>query len=258
MHVINKVPSIYILGSPVHTLTLQESVQHISKLLERGGLHQIITANPEILYSARKDEDLQKLIAGASLVTADGIGVVWAARQQGEKLRERVTGIDLMAELLTVAGSKNWSCYFLGAAPGVAEKAGQKIKELHPGLSIAGTRHGYFKKEEEQIIIEEILEKKPQLLFVGLGAPRQEKWINNLFKTVTEKQARNLQQAGHIAMGVGGSFDVFAGTVKRAPQWTQKMHIEWLYRLLSQPTRIKRQVRLPLFALEVLRQKRSN
>ncbi|QGG47184.1 WecB/TagA/CpsF family glycosyltransferase [Heliorestis convoluta] len=243
---------IKILGTPIDPVTMAQAIEKAKEMLHQGGYHQIVTANPEILYQAQKDQELQKILEEASLVTADGIGVVWASRKLATPVPERVTGIDLMASLLEESAQQGWPCFFLGSAPGIAEKAAEKLKQKHPTLQIAGTQDGYFPPERTEEITQRIKTSQTKILFVGLGAPRQERWIHQFI----EKAKRTSHQP-LIAIGIGGSMDVLAGKTNRAPQWIQKLHLEWLYRLSKEPHRIKRQLNLPLFAIEVLKQSRK-
>lgn len=236
---------VQILGVPMDRVSMNEAVKRISEMITSGRPHQVITANPEILLSSTKDEELKKIIKEASLVTADGIGVVWAASFLGLPVPERVTGIDLAEQLLKTAAKKTWKVYLLGSAPGVVEMAKMKLEHRYPGLIIVGTFHGYFSSEEEKAILAEIKKTQPNLLFVGLGAPRQEKWIHkNRFSFPREL----------VAIGIGGSLDVFSGKIKRAPKWAIKWKIEWLYRLIKEPKRLKRQLQLPVFVWETIKQ----
>lgn len=229
-----------VLGVKVHRVTMAEAVAKIADGVESGQGAQVVTANPELIHFADRDPRLRQLINSAYLVTADGIGVVWAAKKLGFPVPERVTGIDLIEALFPVADEKQWRIFFLGSKPGVAEKAAQKVAEKYPGIQWQA-HHGYFKKEEEGEVLEKIRSFSPHLLLVGLGAPRQEFWIFSHRYLPT------------ISIGVGGSFDALSGVNKRAPQWIQKIHLEWLYRLLKQPSRWRRQLVLPRFAWQVIR-----
>ncbi|ABZ83451.1 glycosyl transferase, wecb/taga/cpsf family, putative [Heliomicrobium modesticaldum Ice1] len=251
------IETVNILGTPVHRLSMADTVMEIEKRIEAGGRHQIITANPEILYHAYKDPYIQQLLTEASLVTADGIGVVWAASLLGKPVPERVTGIDLMSVLLNRAAEKKWPCFFYGGRPGrrggskeegrsVAEEAARRLCDELPGLLIAGTAHGYLSAAEQAALHLQIEAAKPRLLFVGLGAPRQEQWIRDYLRRTPLRDI--------VAIGIGGSLDVFAGRAQRAPQWCQKWHMEWLYRLIKEPARWRRQLNLPRFVWAVLRQ----
>ncbi|MZP43135.1 WecB/TagA/CpsF family glycosyltransferase [Heliobacterium gestii] len=253
----NILETVNILGTPVHRLTMAGAIQEIERRIKSGGRHQIVTANPEILYSAHHDPSIRQLLSEASLVTADGIGVVWAASILGKPVAERVTGIDLMADLLARAAKQGWPCFFYGGKPGrkeaspeeersVAEEAARRLCDRFPGLQIAGTAHGYISASEQAALHLQIDAAKPRLLFVGLGAPRQEQWIRDFFRATTLNDI--------VAIGIGGSLDVFSGRVQRAPQWCQQWHLEWLYRLVKEPARWKRQLNLPRFVWAVLRQ----
>jgi N-acetylglucosaminyldiphosphoundecaprenol N-acetyl-beta-D-mannosaminyltransferase len=204
----------------------------------------VVTANPELLQQAGRDGELMRVLNSADIVVADGVGVVWASRRLGRPLPERVPGIDLMSRLIERAAGLGLSVYFLGGRPGVAERAAKTLSARYPGLRVAGVMHGYFNPEEERAVIDRIREARPAMLFVGLGQPRQELFI-----------ARHKHLLGAaLAMGIGGSMDVIAGDVGRAPRWMQDAGIEWIYRLVSQPGRARRHLALPLFALRVLRE----
>ncbi|ABO51615.1 N-acetylmannosaminyltransferase [Desulforamulus reducens MI-1] len=235
---------IKLLGAPVDALNMKETVSQIKEFFKKGSKpHFIITLNPEYLYRAQDNEELMKLVQGADLVTPDGTGIVWAAKMAGFPVPERVTGIDLMLNLIPVAEQEGWGIFLLGAAPGVAEDTAKNLKKQYPNLIIAGTHDGYFKPQEEAAIVKKIAEAKPHLLFVALGMPRQEQWIH-----------RYKDQLGvPVSMGVGGSFDVIAGRVERVSPWLQKLNLEWLGRLLKEPQRWRRQLVLPKFAWLVIK-----
>jgi len=235
-----------ILGCKVHLVNMAEAVQIVEQMIEDGrNENQVVTLNAEIIYQTKKEIKLQNIINQANLVTADGIGTVWAARTLGYPQKERVSGIDLIHELCIMGATRGWKIYLLGAAPGVAEKAGQELKQSYPGLKVCGIGHGYFSLEDENEIIADINSKSPDILFVALGAPKQEYWINQKRDTLKVP----------VCIGVGGSFDVIAGIKKRAPKIFIAFNLEWLYRLLTEPSRWKRQLALPAFVLAVLKQK---
>lgn len=233
-----------LLKAPVDSLTMEQCVERVAELIKAGGAHRVITLNPEILYRAvQSDHTLMELLNKADLVTADGEGIVWAGRVAGTPFPERVTGIDLMLCLTERAAKEGWPIYLLGAAPGVAEEAAANLTRRYPGLQVAGTQHGYFKPDEEAGLAQSIKQASPRLLFVALGAPAQEKWID-----------RHIEHLGHVvAIGVGGSLDVISGRVARSPLWMQKLKIEWLGRLLREPSRWRRMLVLPKFAWLVLK-----
>lgn len=231
-----------ILGVTFDVLTMNEAVKKAMSFFEDGRKHIICTPNPEIVMEAQEDEQLMNILKAADLVVPDGIGVVWASKYSKKRIKERVAGYDLGQNLMKEMAKTNKSVYFFGGAPGVAAQAAKKMQKEYEGLRIVGVRNGYFSGKEEKEIIAEIKACKPDLLLVGLGAPKQEKWIYDNLRFTNAK----------VAIGVGGSFDVMAGTLKRAPKIYQKLGLEWFHRLISQPTRIKRMLRLPQFVIKIL------
>jgi N-acetylglucosaminyldiphosphoundecaprenol N-acetyl-beta-D-mannosaminyltransferase len=236
-----------LLDVQIDKVTMEESVEKVAGFIKSGQPHRVLTLNPEFLYRAQSDPGLMELTRRADLVTPDGIGIVWACRMAGYQVIERVTGIDLMMSLAARAAAENWRIYLLGAAPGVAEEAAVRLCRDYPGLQVVGTHHGYFNMDKEAAGVAEIVRQaRPQLLFAALGAPKQEQWID-----------RYIEQTGaSAALGVGGSFDVIAGRVKRAPVLSQRLHLEWLARLIREPARWRRQLVLPRFAWMVLKRYR--
>lgn len=233
-----------LLGVNIDAFDLEETVRQVAEYVRSGLPHRVITINPEFLYNAQADRKLSDLAGRADLVTPDGVGIVWACRVAGSPVPERVTGIDLMTRLVKQAAVEGWSIFLLGAAPGVAEEAAARLSLDYPGLRVAGVHHGYFNDNEEAKVAGRVRETRPDLLFVALGAPKQEWWID-----------RNLQETGAVvAVGVGGSFDVVAGKVRRAPRWVRRLHLEWLFRLVKEPSRWRRQAVLPLFAWLVIKE----
>lgn len=237
-----------ILGTYVDNVTMQEALEKVEKyILERKNRH-IITLNAEIIYRAQHEAKLKELINRADLVTPDGAGVVWASRKLGTPLAERVTGIDLMQELVKKAAGKGWEIYLYGAAPGTAELAAANLKKKYEHLKIVGTKHGYLSSDEMPELLADIKARRPDIIFVALGAPRQEYWI-----------AAHLDEINvPVAIGVGGSFDVLAGKVKRAPEIFRKMKLEWLYRLLKEPSRLGRMTALPKFIYKIMQESKKN
>ena len=238
----------HVLGVPFDAVTMDEAVAKAKKLLKEEGQHIICTPNPEIVMEAQNDKVLNSILHEADLVVPDGIGVVWASKYSEIRLTERVAGFDLTQNLMADLAATGETFYFFGGAPGVASTAARKMMKKYPGLKVVGVHNGYFDEKEEKRIIQDIKEKAPSILLVGLGAPKQEKWIYD-----------NLRLTGaKVAIGVGGSFDVMAGNVKRAPKIFQKLGLEWFHRLITQPTRWRRMMRLPKFALTVLKTKGRN
>ena len=235
----------HVLGVPFDAVTMQEAVEKAKKLLKEDGQHIICTPNPEIVMEAQKDKELMNILHEADMVVPDGIGVVWASKYSEIRLTERVAGYDLTQNLMADLAATGETFYFFGGAPGVASAAARKMMKKYSGLKVIGVHNGYFDEKEEKRIIQDIKTKAPSILLVGLGAPKQEKWIYDNLRLIDAK----------VAIGVGGSFDVMAGNVKRAPMIFRKLGLEWFHRLITQPTRWRRMMRLPKFALTVLKTK---
>jgi len=239
-------PSVDLFGCRVDRVTMAEALAQCGAFLAEEGPHYIVTADTSGIVIAQDDPEYRRILNAANLVTPDSIGVVWASRKFGEPVPERVPGVDTMEALCELAAQQGYRVYLFGAAPGVAQTAARNLAAKYPGLNVVGTRNGFFTREEEPAIVADIRAARPDILFVAFGIPRQEKWI-----------AANLGATGaKLAMGVGGSFDAFAGVVKRAPAPVRKVHLEWLWRTLSNPKKIRKAATLPRFALMVLRQKR--
>ena len=230
-----------ILGVKVDAVTMQGALDRIESFFEERKPVIVATANAEMLMRATQDEELKNILNAAELVVPDGAGTVWAAHHLGYEMPERVAGYDLAQELMKRAPAKNRRVYFFGSAPGVADKAKIKAEKLYPNIKIVGTRNGYFKEEDEPQIIADIKAAKPDLLLAALGVPKQEKWLAKY------KDELNVP----VSIGVGGTFDVMAGVMKRAPKWMQKAKLEWLFRALLQPKRAGRLIALPKFVLKV-------
>ncbi len=230
-----------ILGVRVDSVTMPQAVAQVEGYMDERKNVLIATANAEMIMRATHDAELKTILNEAALVVPDGAGTVWAAHHLGYEMPERVAGYDLAQELMRIAPSKKQRVFFFGSAPGVAEKAKAKAEELYPGIEIVGTRDGYFKPEDEPAIIEEIKAAKPDLLLAALGVPKQEKWL------YAHLQELNVP----VSIGVGGTLDVMAGVMKRAPYWMQKAKLEWLFRGFLQPKRAGRLMALPKFVLKV-------
>ena len=237
-----------ILGIPVDKVSMESALDIFRGFMESEGCSLIVTPNSEIVLNATKDPELASLIKSADLVIPDGIGLVYASKMLGSPLGERVTGIDFSYEALRLLAGKGGSAYLFGSRPGIAEKAAEKLREQIPGLVIAGCRDGYFKSEEEEDIAAAIKASGADFLLVALGSPKQEKFI-----------ADHRQELGvRAAIGVGGSLDVWSGTLERAPKFYIDHGLEWLFRLKQEPKRIKRTAQLPLFLIKVLFTGRKN
>jgi N-acetylglucosaminyldiphosphoundecaprenol N-acetyl-beta-D-mannosaminyltransferase len=236
-----------ILGVRVDDVTYSEALAHVERCIQTRQLCQIATVNVEFIMEARRNPEFKQVLAGAGLCVPDSSGVTWAARRQGRPVRQRVAGVDLVERIAARAAERGWRVYFLGAAPGVAEQAANALARRYPGLKIAGCYAGSPRREEEDAIVGWVQAARPDVLLVAYGAPQQDLWI-----------ARNQARVGApVAVGVGGSFDYIAGLVPRAPAWMRRAGLEWLYRLLKQPWRLRRQLVLPQFAWLVLWDKRQ-
>jgi N-acetylglucosaminyldiphosphoundecaprenol N-acetyl-beta-D-mannosaminyltransferase len=233
---------INVLNVKFDNVNMSEAINKCKTYIEENESHLICTPNPEIVMKAKDDKEFLEILNAASLVIPDGIGIVIASKIIGTSLKERVAGFDLITNLLELGKDGNISFYFWGGKPGIAESAKENLIKKYPNIKIVGADDGYFDEKKEIDIIEKIRASKPDVLLAGLGAPKQEKIINKYLKDNIFK----------IAIGCGGSLDVLAGTVKRAPKIFIKLNLEWFYRLITNPTRIKRMLVLPLFLLEVL------
>lgn len=232
-----------ILGVPFINITPDEAVNKVVSYLNRKEKSIIFTPNPEMVMEARKDREFMKVLNSSTINVPDGIGIVYASKFMPIKIEHRVAGYDLMLGVFDRMKDMGKTAYFFGGAPGIADRAKYAIEERFPGLKIVGTANGYFDREREKEIIAEINELKPDLLLVGIGFPKQEKWIYYHIDDLNIK----------VAVGVGGSFDGWCGHVPRAPKFFINHNLEWFYRLLKQPSRIKRMMQLPLFMLVVIK-----
>ena len=231
-----------ILGVPVVPYTMDEAVAKLTQDTLQRKRNFVVTANAEIIMMAQDDKEYKTLLAEtADLILPDGAGTVWAGNYLGYTVPERVAGYDLYLRLLEEAAKHKIPVYFFGGKPGIAEEAEAEGKRRWPGLHVAGCRNGYFSAEEEPDIIEDINRSGATMLFAALGAPKQEKWL---------AQYRDRLQPC-LLMGIGGSFDVLAGKMQRAPKWMQDAKLEWLFRLMKQPSRFGRMLALPKFVFAV-------
>jgi N-acetylglucosaminyldiphosphoundecaprenol N-acetyl-beta-D-mannosaminyltransferase len=230
----------------VDNFSLDYALGRVGGWISSGNLPQIIVT-PDALAAlrSRHDERYGEIVRNAGLVLPDGTGLIWALRFLGGRVQEQISGVDFADNLCRIAPGHGWSFFFFGGRPGVAAKAAERMKAKYPGLIVRGTRSGYFRRDENDIICREIRESGANILLVALGAPKQEYWL-------AENAAR---LGGIVSMGVGGSFDVMSGRLKRAPLAWRRMHLEWLYRTIQEPSRIRRVVKLPLFVALVLMKK---
>ena len=230
-----------ILGVYVDTATISEAAERIMGFLKEDRFHSVYTPNSEIIMEAYYKPEFAKLLNRADLLTADGIGVVYASKFLKEPIEERAAGYDIARNVLSQLKDTDHKLFLFGGKPGVAEEAKRRLEKEYPGIKIAGIRNGYFKPEEEEDIVRQINNSGADILFVCLGAPKQEKWTD----------AHRNELKVRVAMGIGGSLDVFANRVERAPEFYRKHGLEWLFRLKKEPWRYKRMMALPKFAATV-------
>jgi N-acetylglucosaminyldiphosphoundecaprenol N-acetyl-beta-D-mannosaminyltransferase len=239
------VDSIEILGVRVDDATYDELMDKVDAFVNSDKPHHVITVNVEMLIAAHDDPGFAAVLGGGDLNVADSVGVMLAARLLGRPLQERVTGSDGIFRLAAHSARMGYRPFLLGAAPGVAELAAQSLRTANPGLDVAGAYAGSPRSSEEDDIIRRVRSANPDLLLVAYGVPAEEKWI-----------ARNRLRLGvPVMMGVGGAFDFAAGVTKRAPGWIRRLGLEWLYRLVREPWRWRRQLALPRFSMLVMKQK---
>ncbi len=229
-----------IFGTEFDNITLDEAIDRAYCMIGSGKNHRIVTPNSEIVYMARKDDALRGVLNGSDLVVPDGIGVVHASKICKTPLRGKVAGIELGEGLIARLAREGGRIYFLGAKPGVAEAAAKALCEKYPGLTVSGVHDGYFKEDDE--VIKAINAAHTDVLFVCLGAPKQELWM--------AKNQSRIETS--LMLGLGGSLDVFAGVAQRAPDIWIRLGLEWFYRLCKEPWRIGRMMALPKFLLTVI------
>ncbi len=224
-----------ILGVMVDSVTMDEAVAQISEYLDTNDAHIVVTPNAEIIKVCAENKEFCDTVNKASFIAPDGVGVLYAAKVLGTPIKEKVAGCDLGYNLLFEAAKKGKGVFFFGSKPGVAETAAEKLKEKVANLIVSGTRDGYFKPEDTDDIIKQINDSGASMLWVCLGAPKQENWM------AENKDKLNVG----VMLGLGGSLDVYAGNVKRAPKFMIKMKLEWLYRLIKEPWRFSRMIKIP-------------
>ncbi len=235
--------SISILGIPVHAVTMDETLALVEGYMAEARLHQIATVNPEFVMAAQEDAEFRRVLTGADLCLPDGVGLLYAARRAGRRLPERVPGSELIYRLAERAAARGWPLFLLGAAPGVAEEAAAVLCDRYPGLRVAGAYAGSPDPAEDAALVARVNASGAALLYVAYGAPRQDKWI---------ARNRDALASVRVAIGVGGSLDFVTGRAVRAPQWAQRLGLEWLYRLVKEPWRWRRMLALPRFGWRVM------
>jgi N-acetylglucosaminyldiphosphoundecaprenol N-acetyl-beta-D-mannosaminyltransferase len=232
-----------ILGVPVDAVNMELTLDAVRQMLASSETSTIVAVNPEKVIAAQNCPDLMRALENASLVIPDGIGVVLGARLLGTGRMERVAGADLMPEICSLAAAEGQGVFLYGSKQEIVSKAKTLLEEGFPNLRVVGIQNGYLPDGEMDQLIKSINESGAGVLFVGLGSPKQELWLN---RYATELNVR-------VCQCVGGSFDALCGYPKRAPKLLREFHLEWLYRLVSQPMRAHRQLALPHFAAQVLR-----
>ena len=234
-----------ILGVGFDNVTMEQAVAEGVRLLRTEGVHYAVTPNPEIVEICRADPEAMEAVNGADLVLADGIGVIYGAKLQKTPLKARVPGIAFAQKLMERMAQGGDTLYLLGAKPGVAEEAARNLEKQYPGLQIVGTHDGYF--QDDGPVIEDIKASGAAVVFVCLGAPKQEKWMKQ----------NGAATGARLLIGMGGCLDVFSGRVQRAPEVFQRLGLEWLYRVVKEPSRIGRVAKLPLFLVHAAGEKRK-
>jgi len=224
-------PAITMMGCRIDNLSMEETLVRIEDFIRSGKPHQHVVVNVDKLVKASRDEELRRIINACALVNVDGMPVVWASRLLGKPLKERVAGVDLFEALMRRAGERGWRVFLLGARAEVVAGVAERYGRRYPGLAIAGWRDGYWQGEaEEAAVAEQIRASRADLLFVAIGSPKKEQFLGRWQETMRIP----------FAMGVGGTFDVAIGRVKRAPRWMQRAGLEWFYRFLQEPRRMFR------------------
>lgn len=237
------VPKVPIFGIPFSKMSMKETVNYVTERIEANIQTHVITANPIMVMSAAENASYKEMMLKSDLIVPDGAGIVWAAGKIGNPVAERVTGIELLHELMARGEKNHWKVYLLGTSQEIIEAAAETLQLQYPQVRIVGYRNGFFKADQDAEVVAEIAALQPHLLFVARGADTQEPWI------VKHREALGVP----YIMGVGGSFDVISGKLKRAPQWVQNVRLEWLFRLLQEPKRLPRMMVLPRFMLKVMR-----
>lgn len=221
---------IEMMGCLIDNLTMEETLRTVEGFIASGTPHQHVVVNVDKLVKAREDDELRRIINECALINADGMPVVWASRLLGKPLKERVAGVDLFESLMKRSAEKGWRVFLLGAKEEVVSKVNELYVQKYPGLVIAGYRNGYWAANEEAAVVDQVQQATADILFVAISSPKKEQFLGRY----------QAQMKVPFAMGVGGTFDVAAGKVKRAPRWMQNSGLEWFYRFLQEPRRMFR------------------
>lgn len=234
-----------VLGVEFDDMDIVEAVELAMGFMEERRCAYAVTPNPEIVLECRKNRKLAAAVRAADMVLPDGVGVIYASRILGTPIKNRLPGIDFASALMARMSECGKKVFLLGAKTGVAELAAERLTERYPGLEVCGVNDGYFEEEDNELVLEKINALSPDLILVCLGAPKQEIWMKN---------NAELLNAG-LMIGLGGALDVYAGVVERAPRKWRKLGLEWLYRLIKEPRRIKRMIKLPGILFAALRRR---
>lgn len=229
---------IEMMGCEIDNLSMEETLEQVERFIKTGEPHQHVVVNVDKLVKASKDDKLKKIINECALINADGMPVVWASRLLGKPLKERVAGVDLFEHLMRRAAERGWRVFLLGAKEDVVSNVKVTYERKYPNLVVAGYRNGYWSSDEEPSVVELVTQARPDLLFVAISSPKKEQFLGKYQK----------QMQVPFAMGVGGTFDVAVGKVKRAPMWMQSAGLEWFYRFLQEPRRMFRRYFIEDFA----------
>ncbi len=222
---------------------MESALTAIDSFIKSRTPHHVVTADASMLVMAQEDPALHGIIGRADLVTPDSVGILWAAKRQGTPLRERVSGVDIVENLCARSASSGYRIFFFGAAPGIADKAADRMRAKYPGTQIVGTRNGFYKDTDVEAIVQQIKDSRADVVCVAMGIPKQEKWI----------EANRDRLDASILIGVGGTLDVLSGTTRRAPRWMQRLALEWLWRVINNPKKISKVLLLPRFVTMVRR-----
>lgn len=233
-----------ILGISIDNITLDEAGEITKELIKKSNksCKTIVAPNTEFIMMAQKDEEFFKILNSAELATPDSVGVMLGGKFQKRPFKQRIPGQSYFRKILEIGEKEGWTFYLLGGEKDVAKTASENLKKIYPNIKIIGCHEGFFEKNSEEEVINQINDLKPNVLFVAMGAPLQEKWIYN------NKEKLKVD----VAAGQGGTFDYEAGRIKRAPVFFQKFGIEWLWRLILQPSRICRMMVLPVYFIKIL------
>ena len=229
--------SAFVLGVRIDKVTLQEAVDICKKLIKSNTGHYVVTPNPEIIVAAHKNSQFKEILNGSDLSIPDGVGIVWLSKIFGNSTPERVSGIDLLESLVQVAAENGLGIFLLGGREGVAEKASKVLKNRYPNLKIVGTFAGDGERSGDREVLKKIGQDHIDILAVAYGPGKQERWIKRNLEKINVK----------LAISVGGSLDFISGEKRRSPKWVQNIGLEWLFRLVNEPSRWKRQLALPVF-----------